>query len=131
MFDTFANKVRIKRTPETEEKGLAEKVGEVFGQTTPSMMDFEIIGNLKEDFAINVYFEDLGESYWFSEELIEHLDNGQGAEITLDGIDKKWTKGENGEWIEEDTSPTITKNNPKQDQSESNKCWWRFWEKNK
>ncbi len=113
MFDTFGNKVRIRKTSETTEKELAGKIGEVFGQTTPSMMDFEIIGTLKEDVAINVHFEDLNESFWFAKDLIEHLDNGQGAEITLDGIDKKWTKEENGDWIEEDT---------KQDNK-----WWQFW----
>ena len=129
MFDTFGNKVRIKRTTETEEKGLADKEGEVYGQTTPSMMDFKVIGTLKEDVAINVHFEDLDESFWFAEELIEHLDNGQGAEITLDGIDKKWIKGENGEWIEEDTSPIKRENKTEQNQSNNNKDWWRFWKK--
>jgi hypothetical protein len=104
MFDTFGNTVRIKRTAETEEKGLAEKVGEVLGYTTPSMMEFEIIGNLKKDLAINVYFKDLRESYWFSEELLENLDNGKGTQILLNSIDKKWTKGEFGEWIETDIS---------------------------
>ncbi|PIQ14979.1 MAG: hypothetical protein COW67_10890 [Flavobacteriales bacterium CG18_big_fil_WC_8_21_14_2_50_32_9] len=130
MFDTFGNKVRIRRTPETEEKGLADKEGEVYGHTTPSMMDFEIVGNLKEDFAINVYFEDLSESFWFAEELVEYLNNGQGTEITLDGIDKKWIKGDNGEWFEEDTSPTWEKNKAEQNQSES-KDWWKFCKKNK
>ena len=113
MFDTFGNKVRIKGTTETEEKGLAGKEGEVYGQTAPSMMDFEVIGTLTEDVAINVHFNDLDESFWFAEDLIEHIDNGQGAEITLDGIDKKWIKGENGDWIEEDTQ-------------KENK-WWQFW----
>jgi hypothetical protein len=113
MFDTFGNKVRIKRTSETEEKGLADREGEVYGQTTPSMMDFEIIGTLKEDFAINVHFDDLNESFWFAEDLIEQIDNGAGAEITLDGIDKKWTKGADGEWIEESTKKETK--------------WWQFW----
>ncbi len=113
MFDTFGNKVRIKRTTETEEKGLAGKEGEVYGQSTPSMMDFEIIGTLKEDFVINVRFDDLNESFWFAEDLIEQIDNGAGAEITLDGIDKKWTKGEDGEWIEESTKQETK--------------WWQFW----
>ncbi|TCK64676.1 hypothetical protein DFQ05_2659 [Winogradskyella wandonensis] len=113
MFDAFGNKVRIKSTPETENKGLAGKEGEVFGQTTPSMMDVEVIGSLTEDIAINVHFEDLNESFWFAEDLIENLDNGQGTEITIDGVGKKWTKGENGEWIEE---------NVKQDSK-----WWQFW----
>lgn len=48
MFDTFGNKVRIKRTTETEEKGLADKEGEVYGRTTPSMMDFEVIELLQK-----------------------------------------------------------------------------------
>lgn len=104
MFDSFGNKVRIKRTSETEEKGLADKVGEVLGSTTPSMMEFEIIGKLNKDFAINVHFNDLRESFWFSEDLIENMDNGKGTQIILNKIDKKWTKGENGEWIETGTS---------------------------
>lgn len=114
MFDTFGNKVQIKRTTETEKKGLADKIGEVYGQTTPSMMDLEIIGTLERDVAINVHFEELDESFWFAEELLDYIDNGQGTEITLDGVDKKWTKGANGEWIEENTNI-------------SKKKWWEFW----
>ena len=129
MFDTFGNKVRIKRATETEEKGLADMEGEVYGQTTPSMMNLEIIGNLKEDIAINVHFENLGKSFWFAKDLIEHLDNGQGVEITLDGIDKKWTKGENGEWNEEDTSPLNTKSKPERIQFERKRDWWKFWKR--
>ncbi len=115
MFNTFGNKIKIKSSSETEAKGLAGKIGEIYGETTPSMMDFEIIGTPEEDYALNVYFEELKESFWFDKELLEHLDNGEGAEMTLDGIDKKWTKDESGEWIEEDTS--IKKN------------WWEFWKK--
>jgi len=119
MFNNFGNKVRIKKTPETEEKSLANKEGEVFGQTTPSMMDLEVIGNLKEDFAVNVHFEDLDKSFWFTKDLIENLDSGKGAEITLDGIDKKWTKGADGQWIEEETSPKNINN-----RSKNNRDWW-------
>jgi hypothetical protein len=120
MFDTFGNKVKIKSTPETEEKGVANKIGEVYGQTTPSIMDLEIIGKPKEDFAVNVHFNDLGESFWFDQDLLEYLDNGQGSVISFDGINKKWTKGENGEWIEEET--ISTKKN-----TEQLKKWWEFW----
>ena len=97
MFDTFGNKVKVKSSPLTEEKGLAGKVGEVYGQTTPSIMELEIIGKPKEDFAVNVHFDDLGQSFWFDEELLETIDDGEDATITLDGVDKKWTKGTNGE----------------------------------
>ena len=126
MFDTFGNKVRIKRTSETVEIGLADKEGEVYGQTTPSMMDIIVIGTLREDVAVNVHFEDLDESFWFAEDLIEHLNNGSGTEITLDGIDKKWTKGSNGEWIEEVINPE-----PKIEQKQSKNLndWWKFWKK--
>jgi hypothetical protein len=113
MFDSFGSKVKIKDSPFTVEKGLAGKVGEVYGQTTPSMMDFEIIGTPKEDLAINVYFDDLKTSYWFYSDLLETIDDGQGAVITLDGLDKKWTKGQNGQWIEENTKAV--------------KKWWEFW----
>lgn len=112
-MDTFGSKVRIKRTTETEEKGLANKEGDVYGLTTPSIMDFDVIGNLIEDRAINVHFDDLNESFWFAEQLIEHLDSGNGTEIRLDGVDKKWTKGEKGEWIEENT--------------QKDRKWWEFW----
>ncbi|QNL22256.1 hypothetical protein HZR84_09995 [Hyphobacterium sp. CCMP332] len=118
MFDSFGNKVKIKDSPETREKELAGKVGDVYGQTTPSMMDFEIIGTPKDDFAVNVYFDDLQTSYWFDADLLETIDDGQGSVITLDGVDKKWTKGENGQWIEEDTTPTT---------QSPDKKWWEFW----
>ena len=117
MFESFGNKVKIKDSPLTVEKGLAGKVGEVYGQTTPSMMDFEIIGTPKEDIAINVYFDDLKTSYWFDSDLLETIDDGQGAVITLDGVDKKWTKGQKGQWIVEDNKPT----------SLTTKKWWEFW----
>ena len=108
-----------------KKKDLRIKKVSVYGQTTPSMMDFEIIGTLTEDVAINVHFDDFNKSFWFAEGLIEHIDNGQGTVITLDGIDKKWIKGENGDWIEQDTSPIKIELN----QLKNRKDWWRFWEK--
>ena len=117
MFNTFGNKVIIKSTPETETKGLAGKTGEIYGHTTPTVTDVEVIGQTKKDFALNVYFDDLKESFWFDESLIEELDNGAGTEMTLDGIDKKWTKDSNGNWIEQNLSEN------------SEKKWWKFWKK--
>src|SRR5690606_27672978 len=111
MFDSFGSKVKIKDSSVTRDKGLAGKVGDVYGQTTPSMMDFEIIGTPKDDFAVNVYFDDLQTSYWFDADLLETIDDGQGSVITLDGVDKKWTKGPNEQWIVEDTTPTQIQSN--------------------
>lgn len=113
MFNTFGNKVRIRKTEETESKGLANKEGIIYGHTTPSAMDVDVIGIPKEDLAINVHFEDLDTSYWFSNELLENIHNGEGAVISLDGIDKKWTKNEEGQWIEESLSEKTK--------------WWQFW----
>lgn len=128
MFDSFGNKVKIRDSPETQEKGLAGKIGEVRGQTTPSMMDFEIIGTPKDDFAVNVYFDDLDTSYWFDAELLETIDDGQGTVITLDGVNNKWTKGQNGEWIEEEITPTVTQPTiVRPEEKTTNKKWWEFW----
>jgi hypothetical protein len=124
MFDSFGNKVRIKDSPLTEKKGLAGKIGEVYGQTTPSVMEIEVIGTPKEDSAVNVYFDDLKTSYWFDADLLEMIDDGQGAAITLDGVNKKWTKGQNGQWIEEDTTTPTTSQSIDQT---TRKKWWKFW----
>lgn len=123
MFDSFGYKVRIRDSALTLEKGLAGKIGEIHGQTTPSMMDFEIIGTPKEDVALAVYFEDLQTEYWFDTDLLEFIDSGEGSVITLDGVNKKWTKGKNGQWIEEDT--TLGQTKPTIQLSE--KKWWEFW----
>lgn len=123
MFNSFGNKVRIKHSPETQEKGLAGKIGDVYGQTTPSMVDFQIIGKPKDDFAVNVYFDDLQTSHWFDADLLETIDDGQGSVITLDGVDKKWTKGQDGQWIEEDTTATKHQSTVKP----TEKKWWEFW----
>jgi len=117
MFDSFGNKVKIKCSTETEAKGLASKIGEIYGHTTPTVTGVDVIGKTDKDFALNVYFDDIKESFWFDQSLIELLDNGAGTEMTLDGIDKKWTKDSSGNWIEEDLS------------GKSNKKWWKFWKK--
>lgn len=125
----FGNKVKIKTTLETVEKGLAGKVGEVYGETTPSMMDYEVIGTPKEDYAVNVHFDELEESFWFDADLLEYIDDGEGTVIALDGIDKKWTKGKDGEWIEEAIVPTereATEITDKQGTRAEN-IWWQFW----
>ena len=115
MFDTFGNKVKIKSSPETETRGLAGKTGEIYGHTTPTVTGVDVIGQTNKDFALNVYFEDIKESFWFDENLIEQIDNGIRTVIKLDGVNKKWTKDTNGDWIEESTNPT------------NSKKWWKFW----
>lgn len=111
MFESFGNQVKVKNSSKTETLKLAGKIGVIYGQTMPSVSNVKIIGNPNLETAINVYFEDINESFWFDSDLLEEIDNGVESEITLDGVDKKWIKEENGNWREKNTT----------------KKWWQFW----
>ena len=112
----IGDNVRIRPSVETESKSVAGLIGQVYGQTTPSVTGVEVIGELTSDYAINVFFEDRQESFWFSPTLVEFLDHAPGTEITIQGVAKKWVRTESGEWQEESTA------------TKSAKRWWRCWE---
>ncbi|MEO2047331.1 MAG: hypothetical protein ABGX16_12255 [Pirellulales bacterium] len=78
---SFGDNVRILCTPETEGLGLAGLKGEVRGETTPSVMGIEVIGEDKDDFAFNVFIEDRDEAYWFAPDLLEFIDHAVGTEM--------------------------------------------------
>ena len=96
----FADRVRIKRTEETQTLGLAEREGQVFGWTTPSVTGVSVIGTITDDYAVNVFFDELDEDLWFANDLVEQVDNGAGTVISLDGVDKEWIRLPNGDWKE-------------------------------
>ena len=96
----FGDNVRVLSSPVTSSKGLAGLNGKVYGWTTPSSTGVEVIGELKRDYAINVYFEERKEGFWFAEELIVFIDHGAGTEVKLDGVPKKWIRTEDGQWKE-------------------------------
>ena len=83
--------------------GLAGLSGQVYGHTTPSVTNVDVIGRATNDFAINVHLDDRGEAYWFAPDLLEFIDHGAGTEITLDGVPKKWVRTSAGDWEETDT----------------------------
>ena len=114
MFPAFGDNVRIKVNKDTETAGVAGLAGQIFGETKPSISQVPVIGSLQQDYAINVYFEDLGKSFWFAPELVEFVDHGGGAEIRLSGVDLKWTKTADGKWRKD---PVAEKTQP----------WWKFW----
>ncbi len=114
---SFGDNVRVLATPLTEGLELAGLVGQVHGETTPSVTGVEVIGGVSEDYAINVFFDDRKESYWFVAELLELIDHAPGTEITLDGVPKKWVRTASGDWAESDTDNSEHKSNP----------WWKFW----
>ncbi len=97
---SFGDNVRIIGTPLTMKSGLAGLIGNVYGETTPSVTNVEVIGELRDDLAFNVYFEDKKDNYWFAPDLLEFVDHAPGTIITLDGVDKKWVRTDNGEWNE-------------------------------
>jgi hypothetical protein len=112
---SFGDNVRIRSSVETESSGVAGLLGQVYGQTTPSVSGVGVIGELESDYAINVFFEDRQESFWFAPALVEFIDHAPGTEITLDGVAKKWVRTETGEWEEESV------------EMKSTKPWWRLW----
>jgi hypothetical protein len=107
----FGDTVRVRPSPETETRGIAGLVGQVFGETTPSVTGVAVIGQLSRDYALNVHFEGRSETFWFAAELLEFIDHGAGAEIRLEGVPKKWVRQASGKWIEQSDK----------------KPWWKFW----
>lgn len=77
--------VRIKGSPETDRLGLSGKIGHIYGFTTPSVTNPSVIGDLREDYALNVYFEDTRQQLWFAHQLIEYLDHDPSLEATIGG----------------------------------------------
>lgn len=68
----LAERVRVKATPETEALGLAGLVGEVMGETKPSSSGVQdIVGGDAADYAINAWFEERREQFWFHPDLLE------------------------------------------------------------
>ena len=94
----FGDQVRIKLTGETEQLGLAGREGVVFGFTTPSITGVEVIGSPRDDYALNVNFDDTNENFWFSDDLVEFVDVGAGQVMRLDGVEQEWVRLPNGEW---------------------------------
>ncbi len=96
----FGDRVRILSDPATEERGFAGKIGEVYGQTTPSVSNPEIVGTPIKDYAVNVFFQDVDKQYWFPEHLVELVDHNPGTTISLDRSDKEFVRNSDGSWAE-------------------------------
>lgn len=97
---SFGDNVRVRDTSFSRKAGLAGLVGKIYGETTPSITGVDVIGEVKGDYAINVYFEERGESFWFAPDQLGLIDHAPGSEIGLEGVDRKWVRTESGEWEE-------------------------------
>jgi len=92
----FGDNVRVRHAPSTEAAGIAGRVGQIYGQTTPSFTSPEVVGELLRDYAINVHFSELGRDVWLAEQLLEFVDHGPGTTMTIG--DTTLVRGADGEW---------------------------------
>ena len=95
---SFGDNVRIHRTADTECIGVAEMIGNVYGETTPSVTKVEVIGQLQSDYALNVYFDTLRVSHWFAPQLLEFVNHAPGTEIHVHGSSFKSVRQRDGTW---------------------------------
>ena len=105
-FGNWFDRVRVRATSITEAAGLAGRIGQVYGETVPSSSGVgreEIIGELKEDYAVNVHFDELNKSAWLTRDLLEFVDHAPGTQITVGGTTRVRTA--TGEWIENPAKP--------------------------
>jgi len=73
----FGDRVRIAARPETEATGFAGRVGEVWGESVPSVSDVgPVIGDRGADLALSVFFEDSEDVAWFAPHLVQCVDRG-------------------------------------------------------
>jgi hypothetical protein len=97
VIDMFDN-VRVRQTPETIRLGLAGRVGQVFGDTTPSVTGVEVIGDRSADKAYNVSIEGQSADLWFAPEQIELVDHAPGTDIRIGN--KRLVRQADGSWRE-------------------------------
>ena len=95
---SYGDNVRILRTAETERLGIAELIGNVYGETTPSDSKVEVIGKLDTDYAVNVYFDTLDVGYWFAPQMLEFVGHAPGTEIHVHGSPFKSVRQPDGTW---------------------------------
>lgn len=95
---SFGDNVRIARTAETERLGIAELIGNVYGETTPSVTRVEVIGKMTSDYAFEVYFDSLKKTYWFAPHMLEFVNHAPGTEVHVHGSLYKSVRRRDGTW---------------------------------
>ena len=111
MSIAFGDNVRILSSPETDERGLSGRIGQVYGETIPSVTAVDVISQVENDFALNVSIEGIGTDYWLSLELLELVDHAEGTEIVIGNY--RAVRRADGSWDESGIK--------------GGKKWWQFW----
>ncbi len=102
---SYGDNVRILRTAETERLGIADMIGNVYGETTPSESRVEVIGKPEADYALNVYFDCLDMGYWLAPHLLEFVNHAPGTEIHVHGSPFKSVRQPDGTWKDIPVNP--------------------------
>lgn len=94
MTISYGDTVKILSSEQTEEAALAGKTGEVLGETRPSKTGVTYFGDAKDDYVINVAFEEPNAEYWFTPDLVELVSESSIPESTVNASQsapkKKW-----------------------------------------
>jgi len=112
MAISFGDNVQILSSPATDAAGIAGRAGTIYGETVPSVSGVSALGELAEDYAVNVFVEELKQDFWLDPSLVEFVDHSAGTEITIKGSPYKSVRQSDGSWLEV---------------SAVRKPWWRFW----
>ena len=94
----FGDNVRIRATPLTEQLSLAGLVGNVHGETTPSVTGVKVIGEVTNDYALAVMIEGQDEALWFAPDLVEFVDHAPGTTMEIGG--RRFIRDASGQWRE-------------------------------
>ena len=109
----FGDHVRIVDDDTSRQSGHAGCAGVCYGATTPSATGVDVIGDSRDDVALNVYFEESGTDAWFAPDLVALVDHAEGSTATVG--DATFIKGADGSWARV--------SNP--DEAASAKRWFR------
>ena len=98
----FGDRVRIRAAPQTVEAGIAGRVGQIYGTTTPSAgyVTDPIIGMLRSDVALNVRLDASDISVWIAPDLLELIDRAPGTTIGIG--DASFLRQPDGLWERSD-----------------------------
>ena len=83
QLSLVGDNVRIRVTGATETAGVAGRIGNVAGFTTPATTGVKVIGEAKDDIAFSVIFENPHAQLWFARELLELIDHAPGLEVQI------------------------------------------------
>ncbi len=83
----FGDRVRARRSAETEGAGLAGREGTVHGFTTPSVTGVDVVGGAPDDHAINVVFDDRPGDCWVRPDLLDVIDRNAGATLRIGDVE--------------------------------------------